>query len=325
MRKIFSFILFMVSVSTLAGTPLRRLPWLRQGDTIAILSPGGSVRQDVVDGGVRTLRRWGFVPVVAPNATKDWHGYGGTIAERTADLLWALRNPRIKAIMPTRGGDGRSHVLRNLPLDTLRCYPKWLIGFSDITALLSAEACAGWQSVHGSMCEAIARYEGTDTVSRAVFGMLTGQLPHYIINPHIYNKVGSAKGILIGGNMSVYGGLAGSEYDFLHLIEQQDCILFFEDTGESMTKVDRMFHMLELRGLLNKVKGIICGKFTRYTQPDSGFEDMYEMLHEYLQHYEIPTCYDFPVGHAHLQNFPMLIGAEVEFSVTDSCTTLKFH
>lgn len=271
------------------------------------------------------MRLWGFTPIAAANATKEWHGFGGTIEQRKEDLLWALRSPGIKAIMPTRGGDGTPHLLCEIPLDTLRRYPKWIIGFSDITALLSAEACAGYQSIHGSMCEAIARYNGTDTVSQAVLGMLTGRLPHYKVKPHPLNQRGRARGMLLGGNMSVYGGLAGSEYDFLKYIEKEDCILFIEDLGESIARVDRMLHLLELRGLLSHLKGIICGKFTKYTHPDIGYSDMYEMLHQYLQRYPIPVCYDFPVGHAHLQNFPMLVGSEVTFIVDDEGTELKFH
>ena len=134
----------------MAGTPLRHLPWLCEGDTIAILSPGGYVGQNVVDGGSRTLRLWGYVPVAAPNATACWHDFGGTVRQRTDDLLWVLRNPSVKAIMPTRGGDGTPHVLCEIPLDTLRKYPKWIIGLSDITALprrapdgkASTEVCA---------------------------------------------------------------------------------------------------------------------------------------------------------------------------------------
>ena len=85
-----------------------------------------------------------------------------------------------------------------------------------------------------------------------------------------------------------------------------------------------MLHLLKLRGKLGKLRGIICGKFTKYQHPSLGYDDMYAMLHQYLKDYDIPVCYDFPVGHAHLQNFPMLVGAEVELRVSDSGTTLEF-
>jgi muramoyltetrapeptide carboxypeptidase len=135
--------------------------------------------------------------------------------------------------------------------------------------------------------------------------------------------MGEAKGILVGGNMSVFCGLAGSEYDFLNLAED-GLILFIEDTQESMSKVDRMLHLLEIRGILSKLKGIIVGHFSKYNIPDNGFADMYEMLHEYLQHYPIPVCYDFPIGHHSGYNYPMVEGCRVHLSVNKDGTQIEF-
>ena len=107
------------------------------------------------------------------------------------------------------------------------------------------------------------------------------------------NVEGRAEGIVVGGNLSVYNDLAGSDYDPLLL---PGIILVMEDTGEEMSKVDRMLHNMEMRGLLPNVRGIIVGQFNEYKHPENGFDDMYAMLHEYLRHYNIPVCYDFPVG-----------------------------
>ena len=121
--------------------------------------------------------------------------------------------------------------------------------------------------------------------------------------------------------MSVLHGLAGSDYDPLLL---PDIILFLEDTGEGISKVDRMLHNIELRGLMSHVRGIIVGQFTKYKHPDGGFTDMYDMFHEYLQRYDIPVCYDFPVGHSHLRNFPMPVGRRASLVVNADGTTLSF-
>ncbi len=118
----------------------------------------------------------------------------------------------------------------------------------------------------------------------------------------------------MGGNLSVFCGLAGSEYDFLNRADE-GLILFFEDTSESMSKVDRMLHQLEIRGILARLKGIIVGHFSKYKKPDCGFADMYEMLHEYLRHYDIPVSYDFPVGHHSGLNYPMVEGSRVRLKV----------
>ena len=123
--------------------------------------------------------------------------------------------------------------------------------------------------------------------------------------------------------MSVFCGLAGSEYDFLNRAED-GLILFIEDTQESMSKVDRMLHLLEIRGILSQLKGIIVGHFSKYKSPENGFADMYEMLHEYLQHYPIPVCYDFPIGHHSGYNYPMVEGCRVHLSVNEDGTQIEF-
>ena len=142
--------------------------FLHPGDTIAIISPSSATDTTTINGGIRTLQKWGYHCVVAPNALADYHGFAGTIDERLSDLLWALREPSIKAIMCSRGGDGAAHLLARLSLDTLRQYPKMIIGFSDVTALLCAQARAGVVGIHGSMCHALKTYEGNDTVSQAL-------------------------------------------------------------------------------------------------------------------------------------------------------------
>lgn len=295
--------------------------YLHKGDTIAIISPSSATDTATINGGIRTLEKWGYHCVVGSHALADYHGFAGTIQERLSDLLWALREPSVKAIMCSRGGDGAAHLLSRLSLDTFRQYPKMIIGFSDITALLCAEARAGVKGIHGSMCHALKTYEGNDTVSQALRRMLQGDLPTYHVAPHPLNVEGRAEGIVVGGNLSVYNDLAGSDFDPLLL---PDIILFMEDTGEGMSKVDRMLHNMEMRGLLSNVRGIIVGQFNKYKQPENGFEDMYAMLHEYLKHYNIPICYDFPVGHAHLRNFPLLTGAKATFEVTPEGVILRY-
>jgi len=94
--------------------------------------------------------------------------------------------------------------------------------------------------------------------------------------------------------------------------------------GEGMTKVDRMLHHLEIRGILQRLKGIVVGHFSKYKSPENGFTSMYDMLHEYLKYYDIPVCYDFPVGHHSGLNYPMIEGCKLHMVVNDKGTTLTF-
>ncbi len=296
---------------------------LKTGDTIAVISPSSVPDSATVAKGCATLRSWGYVPVVGAHALSSYHGFAGTADERAADLLWALRNPSIKAIICSRGGDGAVQVLQRIPLKEFRNHPKWIMGFSDVTALHSAEVAAGVMSIHSSMCDGIAMRGERDSVNMILRKLLQGELPTYQAPAHPLNQQGEATGILVGGNFSVFCGLAGSEYDFLNRADE-GLILFIEDTDESMTKVDRMLHQLEIRGVLSKLNGIIVGHFSKYKSPENGFADMYEMLHEYLQHYQIPVCYDFPVGHHSGKNYPMVEGCKVNLKVGQDGTLIQF-
>ena len=298
-------------------------PFLKPGDRVAVISPSSVPEKKTVEAGCKMLRQWGYEPVLGPHVLSSWHGFAGTPYERAADLQWALEDSTISAIMCSRGGDGAVQVLQRTPLEVFRRHPKWLIGFSDVTALHSAMVQAGVMSIHGSMLHAISSQEGQDTVSLTLQRLLQGELPRYVVPHHEFDQPGRARGMLVGGNMSVFCGLAGSRYDFLNRADE-GLILFIEDTGEAMTKIDRMLHLLEIRGILPKLKGLIVGQFSSYKRPENDFTDMYDMLHEYLKHYDFPVCYGFPTGHARLKNFPMIEGHQVRLNVTDSCTVLEF-
>ena len=295
---------------------------LMPGDTIAIVSPSSTPDSTTIAKGCNTLREWGYVPVVGPHALNDYHGFAGTAEERASDLLWALKAPAVKAILCSRGGDGAVQVLQRIPLQEFRRHPKWLMGFSDATALHSAEVSAGVMSIHSSMCDGISLRGDRDSVNAVLQRLLQGVLPSYQVPAHPLNQRGRAEGILVGGNLSVICGLAGSKYDFLNRTDL-GLILFIEDTGESISKVDRMLQQLVIRGVLAKVKGIIVGHFSKYKSPANDYADMYEMLHEYLHHYDIPVCYDFPVGHHSGLNLPLVEGCRVSLEVGQG-TTLTF-
>ena len=319
------WLLWLLAVVALGADAQQRLIMpaaLKAGDTIAIVSPSSMPDSLTVAKGCETLREWGYTPVVGPHALSSWHGFAGTADERAADMLWALRDSTVKAILCSRGGDGAVQVLQRIPLQEFRDHPKWLLGFSDATALHSAEVSAGVMSIHCSMCDGISMRGERDAVNDILQRLLQGELPDYEVPAHPMDQQGEAEGILVGGNLSVFCGLAGSAYDFLNRADA-GLILFFEDTGESMSKVDRMLHLLEIRGILPQLRGIIVGHFSKYKNPENDFNDMYHMLHEYLQHYDIPVCYDFPVGHHSGLNYPMVEGCRVLLKVGTNGTTLR--
>ncbi len=302
--------------------------FLRKGDKVAILSLASKPKAEYIDAGVWVLTAWGYRPVVGKHALANHHGYAGTAEQRLDDLLTALRDPEVKAILCSRGGYGSAMMLSMIHPDTLARYPKWIIGYSDITSLHSAMVRGGVMSIHANMCGALNTTGGTDSISLILRDLLKGHLPEYNIPAHPDNHPGTATGILLGGNMAVFScNLSGSQtWDFLDrdYIDGRDFLLFFEDVGESINRVGSMLTQLQLKGVLDKAKGIIIGRFTDYN-PSNGYADMNQMLAERLRGLNIPICFDFPTGHDETWNYPLIEGCPATLRVTPSGVNLKFH
>jgi muramoyltetrapeptide carboxypeptidase len=318
----------MAIFTTLAGGKKLKMPApLMAGDKIAIISPASTPGDDNPEKAAATLRAWGFVPVIGQHVLSKYHAYAGTIEERCADLRWALNDPEIKAIVCSRGGYGSAMLLGTMTHNDFNRNPKWVVGYSDITALHSAMVCSGVMSMHANMGGALGGRGDTDSLNLMLRDVLMGKLPSYTVPAHPLNKTGKARGIVIGGNMAVLTNIAGSrEWDFLDRdnIRGKDIILFFEDVSESMPRVNSMLQVLRLKGVLDRVKGIIVGRFTDYKQDEEDY-DMNEMLSETLNKYGIPVCYDFPASHDEDWNYPMIEGCPAQLTVTDQGVTLEFR
>ena len=300
---------------------------LKAGDKIAIISPASTPGDQNPEKAAATLREWGFEPVIGSHVLTKYHTYAGTIDQRCADLRWALNDPDIKAIVCTRGGYGSAMLLDPMTHADFQRNPKWIVGYSDITALHSAMVCSGVMSLHANMGGALGGRGANDSINLMLRDVLKGKLPSYTVPAHPLNKMGTASGIVIGGNMSVFTNIGGSkEWDFLDRanIKGKNIILFFEDVSESMPRVNSMLQQLRLKGVLDHVKGIIVGRFTEY-EPRDGYTDMNEMLSETLNRYNIPVCYDFPASHDEDWNYPLIEGCKATLEVTPEGVTLTFN
>ena len=300
---------------------------LKPGDKIAIISPASTPGDENPEKAAATLRAWGFEPVIGQHALTKYHMYAGTIDERCADLRWALEDPTIKAIVCTRGGYGSAMLLDPMTRQDFKKHPKWIVGYSDITALHSAMVCSGVMSLHANMGGALGERGANDNINLMLRDVLMGTMPKYTVPAHPLNKLGTAKGIVLGGNMAVFTNIGGSKkWDFLDRdnIRGRDIILFFEDVSENMPRVNSMLQQLRLKGVLDQVKGIIVGRFTEY-EPRDGYNDMYEMLSETLNKYNIPVCYDFPASHDEDWNYPIIEGCPATLTVAPEDVKLTFE
>ena len=292
---------------------------LTKGDKIAIISPASHILPDYVDGACNAIAQMGFQPVVSNHCKGQCGGYSGTIEQRLADFLEALHNPEVKAILCSRGGYGVVHLLEYLSADDIAENAKWLIGFSDISALHAAMVASGVASIHASMAKHLTQFGVDDEATVALFNILQGKLPTYQTPSHAFNKPGTATGTLTGGNMAVLCGLLDTDFDLL----SRGDILFIEDVGEEVYKIERMLYNLRLSGVLPMIKGLIVGRFTDYRNPDGNGDSMEQMVKRMVEPYDIPVAFDFPVGHVD-ENMPLIEGAQVTLTVADT-VTLQFH
>lgn len=302
-------------------------PALRRGSRVAIVSPASKIDPALVDGGAAALENEGFEAVVMPHAKDAAGSFSGAVAERLSDLENALSDPSIDAIVCSRGGYGAVHLLERLDRLPMECFNKWLVGFSDVTALHCLWTRKGYASLHGAMAKYIGRGSGFPCFA-AEMGALRGKNVEMALPAHPYNRRGVAEGVVTGGNLAVFGGLIGTPYDPFESVYTAEAVesgavahpmLFIEDIAEPIYKVERILWQLYLRGVFSRVSGVLVGQFTEY-RPSADHPDMYTMMHRFfgsIDMPDIPIVYDLPVGHIEA-NAPLLLGCPTLVDVTPS-------
>ena len=203
---------------------------------------------------------------------------------------------------------------------------KWLIGFSDITALHNVFQQNGFASLHAPMARHLTVEPEDDFCCQALKDILFGNKLQeetsfsYTCPAHKLNRKGEGTGILRGGNLAVLYGLRGTPYD----IPAEGTVLFIEDIGERPHAVERMMYNLKLGGVLERLSGLIIGQFTEYEENMSLGKELYGALADLVKEYDYPICFGFPVGHVTM-NVPMINGAQVMLEVGKKEVKLTFN
>ena len=292
-------------------------PPLKPGDTVVFVSPAGTIKSQYVTDAVKVLKQQGWNVKIAPHALGKWRTFSGTPDERYTDLSQALLDPNVKAIFCSRGGYGAVHLLEKLNKLQLRNNPKWIIGYSDISALHALMNHHGIASIHAPMAKHIATFSGKDTDSVSLFNILKGNMPVYKIAPNPLNRFGTAKGNLIGGNLAVLADLISTPFD----IFRPGAIVFIEDISEPIYKTERILYQLKLSGVLASLGGLIVGAFTEYSKDVDG-RSMENMIAEMVKGYKYPVAFGVPVGHVD-HNLPLVEGAPVTLTVSATGTVIS--
>jgi muramoyltetrapeptide carboxypeptidase len=265
-------------------------PRLREGARVALVAPAGPVGGERVALALERCTRLGLEPVLAQHAQNTHAGYlAGSDEERLADLRWAFSARDIDAVWALRGGYGIMRLLAPLDLEPLLRSPRAFIGFSDNTALLLALHRRGIVSYHAPHAGSAASPLAEECLQRVLWNAApAGMLPLSSTAP-VALRPGIVEAPLVGGNLALLAALCGTPA----APRATRRLLFIEDIGEPLYRIDRMWMQLLLSGVLDDVAGIIFGHFT-----DCGErEPLLELLHRLSAPLGVPTVAGMPIGH----------------------------
>lgn len=301
--------------------PIQFPAFLKPGDRVGVLAPASIVKYEDVIPGIRLFTgQWRLEVVEGKTLRTSFNQFSASDEDRLADMQHLLDDPSIKAIIAARGGYGCSRIVDNLNFDKFLQNPKWIVGFSDLTAFLARTFQLGYASIHAPMVKTIT-CAGAEMAAESLRQMLFGELPGYEVPVHRLNRVGEATAQVVGGNLCLLAHMIGSETE----TNTDGKILFIEDINEYLYNLDRMMIQLKRSGKLAKLAGLVVGQFTDMKDNNSPTfgKDSYEIIAEHVAEFDFPVCYDFPVGHVG-DNRAMGVGMGAAFKVSELAVELRF-
>jgi len=241
------------------GAALKLAPALFPGDLVAIAAPAGAFDRAAFLRGTDFIAAQGYRVTWRDDIHARAGYFAGSDERRAAELNAWLRDPEVKAILFARGGYGASRIVDRLDFSALRRRPKAIAGFSDLTAvLLAATQLAGVAAYHGpQVVGAGAGPRGERDMARllALLSGKAGPRAHRGLRPL---RPGRARAPLTGGNLSLLAHSIGTPFQ----VAARGRILFVEEVGEALYRIDRMIRQLTLAGVFRGVAGVALGRFS---------------------------------------------------------------
>lgn len=289
---------------------------LKEGDTIAIVSPAKAIEKEVINFAKAFLEDAGFQVNIGKHCLGNHHYFSGTDGERNEDLQTAINDDEVKAIICARGGYGCVRIVDRINWASFLDHPKWLVGFSDVTVFHQRLSRLGVASLHATM--PLNYQDNSKEALTSLVQALKGEQLNYTWSGSKSNRTGLAEGELVGGNLAVLCGLIGTN----EMPDYCDKILFLEEVGERLYALDRMLYQLEKSGILDQIRGLILGSFSNSKDTEVPFgKTLEEIILAHFQYRNIPIAFDFPAGHIH-DNRALKFGKNALFTVTEENCTL---
>lgn len=295
-------------------------PRLSSGDKVGIVAPARKILPAQLDAALLTLTSWGLDPQLAQNIFSQKHSYlAGTDDERRADFQSMIDDPEIKAIFCARGGYGSTRILDDIDFSAMRKTPKWVIGFSDVTAFHLRLLSIGVASIHATMPIFFSQKEAQSSIESLRKVLFDGAC-EIRMQADENNRVGEASGHVIGGNLSLIVDALNTASD----PDTDNKILVVEEVDEYYYKIDRMFTQLRRTGKLKKLAALVIGHMTDARNSDLAFgETVQEIVMHSVRDYNFPVAFSFPSGH-HNPNDAWIEGATAQLEVTVTGATLSY-
>lgn len=298
--------------------------YLKVGDRIAIVAPAGILikRKELIEKAKQLAESWGLKVFIGAHVFNQNYHFAGTDKERADDFQKALDDPRIKAIWCARGGYGSARILDRLDVNFSKGTPKWIVGYSDVTALHSHFHNLGLQTIHAMMCTSLSfdpleTKQSIQSLKKALFG----EVLRYKIKSNALNRNGQSEGLLVGGNLSLLQSMLASESQ----LNTEGKILFIEEIGEYKYHIDRMLQSLKRAGYFDHCKGLIVGGMTNIKKNTTPWGSSIEQLIlDVVAAYDFPVLFDFPAGHDP-DNRALILGRKIKMSVKKEVSEVLFE
>lgn len=294
---------------------------LSPGDTVSVISPSYSIEREKIAGAVALLEQWGLKVKTGRNTLKTSGPFAGSDDERIHDFQEAADDAGVKAVFCSRGGYGLLRIIDKIDFSGLRRFPKWFIGYSDVTVLhLWLNKFCGIATLHGEMPLHFGSSEKSpESFSTLRSGLFEGRISwKWEGRSH---RGALAEGVLTGGNLSLLYSLMGTPGE----PDTDGKILFIEDDGEYYHGIDRMLNSLRLAGKLDNLAGLLVGGMTGLKEGKMKWgRSIEDTILDIVKEYGFPVFFDCPAGHTN-DNRALLMGCKTKIEASGPEIRISFQ
>ncbi len=282
--------------------------YLQRGDKVGVVATAKKVNKANTLRGIDTLKSWGLDIKIGQYVFAEYMQFAGTDQERAEDFQRMVNDDELKAVFLVRGGYGSTRIIDLIDYNNLLNSPKWICGFSDITAIHAHLFRLGVASIHAPMPSFF--YSLDQEALKWFKDLMFGKQKDLKVASSKLNRNGQVKAKMVGGNLSIICHTIGTPSE---IISSRN-ILLIEDVGEELYNLDRMMVQLKRAGFLNDLAGLVVGQFTDMKDTDPFGLEPYEIINQHVKDFDYPVAYNFPIGHSN-KNYAVPIGMECEFLV----------